>query len=119
MPLPSVRANADLASAARRIVGGSLGIATGERVLVVHDRAHAELAQPLCEAIAESGAEPLRLVLEDLAPRPHAHVEPKLLDALKVAQTPEVTFELSASNKPAVIKAGTDFLYVLMPVDLG
>jgi hypothetical protein len=27
--------------------------------------------------------------------------------------------EMSAANKPAVLKAGNDFLYVLMPVDLG
>jgi len=25
---------------------------------------------------------------------------------------------MNASNKPAVIKAGNDFLYVIMPVDL-
>lgn len=42
-----------------------------------------------------------------------------LIDALRVADTDEITLELSASNKPAVLKAGADFLYVLMPVDLG
>jgi len=42
-----------------------------------------------------------------------------LTDALKVSETDEVTLELSAANKPAVIKSGGDFLYVLMPVDLG
>jgi len=42
-----------------------------------------------------------------------------LLDALRVAETDQVTVEMNASNKPAVIRAGTDFLYVLMPVDLG
>lgn len=42
-----------------------------------------------------------------------------LLDALRVVDSDEVVFELNASNKPAMMKAGTDFLYVLMPVDLG
>lgn len=42
-----------------------------------------------------------------------------LLDALKVVDTDMLRFEMSAPNKPAMIKAGPDFLYVLMPVDLG
>ena len=42
-----------------------------------------------------------------------------LADALKVIETEEVAVELISANKPAVIKAGPDFLYVLMPVDLG
>ena len=42
-----------------------------------------------------------------------------LLDALKVAQVEEIALEMTAPNKPAVLRAGTDFLYVLMPVELG
>ena len=42
-----------------------------------------------------------------------------LLDALKVIDTDEIVLELNASNKPAVLRAGGSFLYVLMPVDLG
>jgi DNA polymerase-3 subunit beta len=42
-----------------------------------------------------------------------------LVDALRVVGTEEVLLEMTASNKPAVLKAGSDFLYVLMPVDLG
>lgn len=42
-----------------------------------------------------------------------------LLDALKVCSGDEINFEMNASNKPAVVRAGADFLYVLMPVDLG
>ena len=41
-----------------------------------------------------------------------------LLDALKVTGVDTVALEMSASNKPAILRAGTDFLYVLMPVDL-
>jgi DNA polymerase III sliding clamp (beta) subunit (PCNA family) len=36
-----------------------------------------------------------------------------------VVDAEEVTFEMTASNKPAVIRSGNDFLYVIMPVDLG
>jgi DNA polymerase-3 subunit beta len=42
-----------------------------------------------------------------------------LIDALRVIGTDEISFELSAANKPAVVKSASDFLYVLMPVDLG
>jgi DNA polymerase III subunit beta len=42
-----------------------------------------------------------------------------MLDALRVAGAEEVTFEMNASNTPAVLKAGNDCLSVLMPVDLG
>ena len=42
-----------------------------------------------------------------------------LIDALRVAGAEEISFEMSAGNKPAVLKAGPNFLYVLMPVDLG
>jgi len=41
-----------------------------------------------------------------------------LIDALRVVQADEVTLELGEANKPAVLKSGTDFLYVVMPVDL-
>ena len=41
-----------------------------------------------------------------------------LTDALRVAEVEEIIFEMNAPNKPAVLKAGSDFLYVLMPVDL-
>ena len=42
-----------------------------------------------------------------------------MLDALKVADTEEIKIKMSAGNKPAVMTSGDDFLYVLMPVDLG
>jgi DNA polymerase III subunit beta len=41
-----------------------------------------------------------------------------MIDALRVAETDQVSVEMNAPNKPAVIRAGTDFQYVLMPVDL-
>ena len=42
-----------------------------------------------------------------------------MIDALRVVDAEEITVEMNASGKPAVLKAGDDFLYVLMPVDLG
>jgi DNA polymerase-3 subunit beta len=40
-------------------------------------------------------------------------------DALKVVTAEKVLLELSGPSKPGLIRAGNDFLYVLMPVDLG
>jgi DNA polymerase-3 subunit beta len=42
-----------------------------------------------------------------------------LTDALKVIRSDEATMEFNAGNKPAVLKDGSEFVYVLMPVDLG
>ncbi len=41
-----------------------------------------------------------------------------VLDALKIVQDDRVTMEFKASNKPGVMRAGPDFLYVIMPVSL-
>ncbi len=42
-----------------------------------------------------------------------------LTDVLKVVESPQVIIELKAPNKPGVIKVGSDFTYVVMPVSLG
>ena len=41
-----------------------------------------------------------------------------ITDALKVINDPEILIELKAPNKPGLFKAGGDFLYVVMPVNL-
>lgn len=41
-----------------------------------------------------------------------------LVDALRVVDTDEVAFEMTAANRPGLLKAGNDFLYVIMPVSL-
>jgi len=41
-----------------------------------------------------------------------------IADALKVIDDAEITLELKASNKPGLIRAGRDFTYVLMPVNV-
>jgi DNA polymerase III subunit beta len=41
-----------------------------------------------------------------------------LTEALRVVDTDEVTMELSASNRPGLLRGGEDYLYVIMPVSL-
>ena len=41
-----------------------------------------------------------------------------VVDALKVVDAEEVVLELKSSNKPGILKAGSGFLYVIMPVNL-
>ena len=41
-----------------------------------------------------------------------------ITDALKVITDPQIMIELKAPNKPGLFKAGNDFVYVVMPVNL-
>ena len=41
-----------------------------------------------------------------------------LTDALRVVDTDEITLELTAPNRPGLIKGGSNFQYVIMPVNL-
>ncbi len=41
-----------------------------------------------------------------------------LVDALKVIPETEVILEMKSPNKPGLVKAGTEFLYVIMPLNL-
>ncbi|WP_428940774.1 DNA polymerase III subunit beta [Fontivita pretiosa] len=41
-----------------------------------------------------------------------------LIEALRVVDTDEVTFEMTAPNRPGLLKGGPNFLYVIMPVNL-
>jgi len=41
-----------------------------------------------------------------------------LTDALRVVDSDEITLELTAPNRPGLLKGGADFLYVIMPVNL-
>ena len=42
-----------------------------------------------------------------------------LMEGLRVIKTPEFELELGQSDRPGLIKSGTTFLYVLMPINLG
>jgi DNA polymerase-3 subunit beta len=41
-----------------------------------------------------------------------------IVDVLKVIDSEQVIIEMKAPNKPGVIKVGSDFTYVVMPVSL-
>src|SRR3954467_14076429 len=41
-----------------------------------------------------------------------------LTDALKVVDSDEISLEMTAPNRPGLLKAGPNFLYVIMPVNL-
>jgi len=41
-----------------------------------------------------------------------------LVDALRVVDNDEITLEMTAPNRPGLLKGGADFLYVIMPVNL-
>jgi len=41
-----------------------------------------------------------------------------LVDALRVLNTDEVNFEMTAPNRPGLLRGGPNFLYVIMPVNL-
>jgi DNA polymerase-3 subunit beta len=42
-----------------------------------------------------------------------------LIDALRVIKTPEFEMEFGQPDRPGLIKSGVDFLYVLMPINIG
>jgi len=42
-----------------------------------------------------------------------------LMDVLRVIKTAEFDFEFGQADRPGLIKSGTNFLYVLMPINLG
>ena len=42
-----------------------------------------------------------------------------LVDVLRVIKTPDFELELGQPDRPGLIKSGKDFLYVLMPINLG
>jgi DNA polymerase-3 subunit beta len=42
-----------------------------------------------------------------------------ITDVLKIADVPEVVVELKSPNKPGVVRLGQDFVYVVMPVNVG
>jgi DNA polymerase-3 subunit beta len=42
-----------------------------------------------------------------------------LTDALRVIKSPDFEMELGQADRPGLIKSGKDFIYVLMPINLG
>ena len=68
----------------------------------------------------EAGAAEIKMPLEyggegiEIGFNPHF-----MVDALRVLRTAEFEMELGQPDRPGVIKSGADFLYVLMPINLG
>jgi aminopeptidase len=91
LPLPrvTVRLSAvdfDVVNACRRILEGALGIVPGERVIVLLDRARAELASVLNEVAQSLGAVALVFVVEEFGERPLREIPPAVVEALANAQ---------------------------------
>jgi leucyl aminopeptidase (aminopeptidase T) len=76
----------DLVNAARRIVEGALGLAAGERIVIIVDRSRHDLGTTLHEVAKSTGAKTLVLELEDLGERPHRRVPDELAKELETAQ---------------------------------
>jgi leucyl aminopeptidase (aminopeptidase T) len=82
-----------LASALDRVIEGALGVVAGERVLIVHDAAHDQIAE-FCSASARVlRADSVTFRLEDFGLRPHAHLPYEIVQAL-----PNVQASLLAVN---------------------
>jgi leucyl aminopeptidase (aminopeptidase T) len=75
----------DLIRPAKAIVGGSLGLLSGERFVLLIDRERAALGDALAEAARSLGARPTAFVLEDIATRPVTSVPEALQRALEAA----------------------------------
>lgn len=75
-----------LATAAKSVIEGALGVHGGERVVLIGDREHAEAIDALARATSDAGAEPISMILEELAPRPHRWLHPRIFAAVERAQ---------------------------------
>lgn len=84
--MPSSAPPFDLPAAARRVVESALGVASGERLCVLADRAHEDLADALREAATALGATAEVVLLEDVIARPHVHLQPAVRGAMQGAQ---------------------------------
>jgi leucyl aminopeptidase (aminopeptidase T) len=75
-----------LMNAARRILEDSLGIAAGEKIVIVVDQAREAIGQSLAEVARALGATPSLLTMESLGTRPIVTVPDGLRDLLTEAQ---------------------------------
>ena len=73
----------------------------------------------LSSRASEQGEATIRLPLEYAHPPLEIGFNPQfLMDSLRVLDDEKVTVELKEANRPAVLRSGSDFLYVIMPVNL-
>lgn len=90
--------DAGLAVAAQRLVAGSLGVVSGERVVVVVDAAHRALADTICDAVVIEGSHAMSFCLEELAPRPHGALHATIKAALANAQASVLLIDFEAGE---------------------
>jgi aminopeptidase len=76
----------ELVNAARRITEGALGLAPGEHIVIVIDRARHDLGMTLYEVARLMKARATLVMLEDLGTRPLRHIPEKLNAVLAEAQ---------------------------------
>jgi DNA polymerase-3 subunit beta len=68
----------------------------------------------------EAGAAEVRLPVEYSGEPIDIGFNPQfLIDVLRVIKTPDFELDLGQADRPGLIKSGADFLYVLMPINLG
>ncbi len=68
----------------------------------------------------EAGAAEVRLPVEYSGESIDIGFNPQfLIDVLRVIKSPDFELDLGQADRPGLIKSGADFLYVLMPINLG
>jgi DNA polymerase-3 subunit beta len=68
----------------------------------------------------EAGAAEITMTIEYAGEPISVGFNPQFLtDALRVIQTPEFELDLGQPDRPGLIRSGSDFQYVLMPINLG
>ncbi len=86
---PSLRFGAidyALASAARRVIEGALGVVRGEHVVLIVDRPRRDVGAALLEVARELGADPIVHEIESHGERPHRQLPEAIRSALGRAQ---------------------------------
>jgi len=68
----------------------------------------------------EAGAAEITMTIEYSGEPISVGFNPQFLtDALRIIQTPEFELDLGQPDRPGLIRSGSDFQYVLMPINLG
>lgn len=89
-----------LAEAARGAIEGALEVGFAERVVLVADRAHADALAALEEATKNVHGLPVSFVLEDLAPRPHRWLHPRIAKAIVDAKASVLMISFHPNELP-------------------
>ncbi len=89
-----------LTDAARSAIEGALAVVRGEQVVLIGDHEHAEALDALEAVTLAIGAHPIRRMLEDLAPRPHRWLHPRIAAALVDAQASVLLISFHPNELP-------------------